>query len=80
MKKLLLLIRFLVALFAPTETDKLSKEMDRLNEKIQKKRWAMSDAMWFGDTELYHKFRAEWLQLCREYGRLRSRQQKDSHS
>ena len=78
MKKLLLLIRFLVALFVPKED--LQDDLDKLDAKIRKKKKAMSDAMLFGDTELYHKFRAEWLQLCREYGRLRDRLPKDSHS
>ena len=78
MKKILLLIRFLVALFVPKED--LQDELDKLDAKIRKKKKAMSDAMLFGDDDLSNRLRAEWLQLCRQYGRLRDRLPKDSHS
>ena len=79
MKKLLLLIKFIIALFKPDKTDKLLDEMEDLNEVIQKKRQSMSDALLAGNVVLFHKYESEWLRLCKKRGNLRRRLPKNSN-
>jgi len=57
----------------PTNQDKLREQIDELDEQIEKKRQAMSDALSIDFIEHFHILRREWLQLCKKRNRLRKR-------
>lgn len=74
---LLRAIEVILALFGYRKKPELQGELDEIEEKVEKKRQAMSDALNAGFGEHYHVLRRQWLQLCKKRNRLRQRLKKD---
>lgn len=71
------ILAMLRAYFSKPPKEDLEKELYELNNKIEKKRLAMSDALNSGFSEHFHVLRREWMQLCKRAGNIRRRLKKD---
>ena len=68
--KLLKLILALILNFLSRPSE---ESLDVLEEQVEKKRQAMSNALNAGFDEHFHVLREQWLRLCKKRNRLRKR-------